>query len=134
MYFERLTLKTGKVVGDLFPNFSLFVYGGVNFEPYRPIFKKLIGRTLDSIEFYPASEGFFAYQDDQDDRGLLLLLNHGIYYEFIKADTFFDKNPETVSLISVKTGVNYVMIVSTTAGLWRYNIGDTIQFTSLKPY
>ena len=134
MYFERLTLKTGKVVGDLFPNFSLFVYGGVNFEPYRPIFKKLIGRTLDSIEFYPASEGFFAYQDDQNDRGLLLLLNHGIYYEFIKADTFFDKNPETISLISVITGVNYVMIISTTAGLWRYNIGDTIQFTSLKPY
>lgn len=134
MYFERLSLKTGKVVGDLFPNFSLFVYGGVNFEPYRPIFKKLIGRTLDSVEFYPASEGFFAYQDDQSDRGLLLLLNHGIYYEFIKADTFFDKNPETVSLISVKTGVNYVMIISTTAGLWRYNIGDTIQFTSLKPY
>tara|TARA_B100000768_G_scaffold143274_1_gene135382 strand:+ start:789 stop:2303 length:1515 start_codon:yes stop_codon:yes gene_type:complete len=134
MYFERLTLKTGKAVGDLFPNFSLFVYGGVNFEPYRPIFKKLIGRTLDSIEFYPASEGFFAYQDDQNDRGLLLLLNHGIYYEFIKADTFFDKNPETISLISVTTGVNYVMIISTTAGLWRYNIGDTIQFTSLKPY
>jgi len=134
MYFERLTLKTGKAVGDLFPNFSLFVYGGVNFEPYRPIFKKLIGRTLDSVEFYPASEGFFAYQDDQSDRGLLLLLNHGIYYEFIKADTFFDKKPETVSLISAKTGVNYVMIISTTAGLWRYNIGDTIQFTSLKPY
>jgi len=134
MYFERLTSKTGKVVGDLFPNFSLFVYGGVNFDPYRPIFKKLIGKTLDSIEFYPASEGFFAYQDDQNDRGLLLLLNHGIYYEFIKADTFFDKNPETISLISVITGVNYVMIISTTAGLWRYNIGDTIQFTSLKPY
>ena len=134
MYFERLIQKTGKAVGELFPNFSLFVYGGVNFEPYRGIFKKLIGRTSDSIEFYPASEGFFAYQDSQSDKGLLLLLSHGIFYEFIVASSFFEKEQEFHSLEEVQVGVNYVMIISTTAGLWRYNIGDTIQFTSLDPF
>ena len=117
MYFERLIQKTGKAVGELFPNFSLFVYGGVNFEPYRGIFKKLIGRTPDSIEFYPASEGFFAYQDSQSDKGLLLLLNHGIFYEFIVASSFFEKEQEFHSLEEVQVGVNYVMIISTTAGL-----------------
>ena len=134
MYFERLIQKTGKAVGELFPNFSLFVYGGVNFEPYRGIFKKLIGRTPDSIEFYPASEGFFAYQDSQSDKGLLLLLNHGVFYEFIVASSFFEKEQEFHSLEEVQVGVNYVMIISTTAGLWRHNIGDTIQFTSLDPF
>jgi hypothetical protein len=134
MYFERLIDKTGKNVGELFPNFSLFVYGGVNFEPYRAIFKKLIGRVPDSIELYPASEGFFAYQDDQEEKGLLLLVDHGIFYEFIDAAHFFDKNPPVLSLEEVQLGVNYVMIISTTAGLWRYNIGDTVQFTSILPY
>ena len=134
MYFERLINKTGKPVGTLFPNFSLFVYGGVNFEPYRSIFKKLIGGVPDSIEFFPASEGFFAYQNNQKDKGLLLLLDHGIYYEFIVASTFYEDDPVIHELDQVKLGVNYVMIISTTAGLWRYNLGDTIQFTSLKPY
>lgn len=134
MYFERLIDKTGKNVGELFPNFSLFVYGGVNFEPYRAIFKKLIGRVPDSIELYPASEGFFAYQDDQEDKGLLLLVDHGIFYEFIDAAYFFDKNPPVLSLEEVQLGVNYVMIITTSAGLWRYNIGDTVQFTSILPY
>ena len=134
MYFERLSKKSGKVVGELFPNFSLFVYGGVNFEPYRGIFKKLIGRTPDSIEFYPASEGFFAYQDSQKDEGLLLLLDHGIFYEFIMAESFFDKDQTVHLLDEVKLGTNYVMIISTTAGLWRYNIGDTVKFTSLTPF
>lgn len=134
MYFERLSKKSGKAVGELFPNFSLFVYGGVNFEPYRGIFKKLIGRTPNSIEFYPASEGFFAYQDSQKDKGLLLLLNHGIFYEFIVAQTFFEKVQTIHSLEEVQLGINYVMIISTTAGLWRYNIGDTVQFTSLTPF
>jgi len=133
MYFERLVQKGAQPVGALFPNFSLFVYGGVNFEPYRGIFNKLIGRTPDSIEFYPASEGFFAYQNSQSDKGLLLLLNHGIYYEFIVASSFFEEEQEFHTLEQVQIGVNYVMIISTTAGLWRYNIGDTIQFTSLKP-
>ena len=134
MYFERLSKKSGKTVGQLFPNFSLFVYGGVNFEPYREVFKKLIGRTPDSIEFYPASEGFFAFQDSQKDKGLLLLLNHGIFYEFIEAETFFDKVQTVLSLEEVQMGINYVMIITTTAGLWRYNIGDTVQFISLNPF
>lgn len=134
MYFEMLTSKAGKTVGELFPNFSLFVYGGVNFEPYRGVFKKLIGRTTDSLEFYPASEGFFAYQDIQEESGLLLLLDHGIYYEFILASTFFDINPQVFTLDEVELDKNYVMIISSTAGLWRYNIGDTIQFKSIYPF
>ena len=134
MYFERLSAKTGKAIGELFPNFSLFVYGGVNFEPYRSVFENLIGRRPDSIEFYPASEGFFAYQENQNEKGLLLLLDHGIYYEFIVGSTFFDSNPTIHSLEEVELGTNYVMIISSTAGLWRYNIGDTIQFTSTAPY
>jgi hypothetical protein len=134
MYFEMLTSKAGKTVDELFPNFSLFVYGGVNFEPYRGVFKKLIGRTTDSLEFYPASEGFFAYQDIQEESGLLLLLDHGIYYEFILASTFFDKTPQVFTLDEVELDKNYVMIISSTAGLWRYNIGDTIQFKSIYPF
>ncbi len=134
MYFERLIKKTGKKVGKLFPNFKLFIYGGVNFEPYRRIFENLVGRSPDSIEFYPASEGFFAYQDSQNDRSLLLLLDHGIYYEFILSSKFLDKSPQIFSLAEVELGKNYVMIISTSAGLWRYNIGDTIQFTSTYPF
>ena len=134
MYFERLYQKTGKAVGDLFPNFNLFIYGGVNYEPYRAKFENLIGRKVDSIELYPASEGFFAFQDKQDEKGMLLQLDSGIFYEFIKADEFFEEKPARFGIGAVKTGVNYVMIISTTAGLWGYNIGDTIQFTSLAPY
>ena len=134
MYFERLTRKTNKNIGNLFPNFSLFIYGGVNFEPYRNIFKNLIGHIPDTIEFYPASEGFFAYQNKQKDSGLLLLLDHGIYYEFIVADTFFDKKQTIHSLTEVNKGINYVMLISSNSGLWRYNIGDTIKFTSIDPY
>ncbi|MFO7720655.1 MAG: GH3 auxin-responsive promoter family protein [Gillisia sp.] len=134
MYFERLYKKTGKAVGDLFPNFNLFIYGGVNYEPYRAKFENLIGRKVDSIELYPASEGFFAFQDKQDEKGMLLQLDSGIFYEFIKADEFFEANPSRLGVGAVETGVNYVMIISTTAGLWGYNIGDTIQFTSLAPY
>ena len=134
MYFEKLVSKTSKNIGDLFPNFSLFVYGGVNFDPYKGLFRKLIGREIDSIEFYPASEGFFAYQDNQNDNGLLLLLDHGIYYEFVVASTFFDQKPVLHSLNEVILGVNYVMIISTSAGLWRYNIGDTIKFVNKYPF
>ena len=134
MYFERLIRKTNKNIENLFPNFSLFIYGGVNFEPYRNIFKNLIGHIPDTIEFYPASEGFFAYQNKQKDSGLLLLLDHGIYYEFIVADTFFDKKQKIHSLTEVNMGINYVMLISSNSGLWRYNIGDTIKFTSIDPY
>ena len=134
MYFEKLQQKTGKKVGDIFKNFNLFIFGGVNYEPYRAKFENLIGRQVDSIELYPASEGFFAYQDKQNEKGMLLQLNSGIFYEFIKADEFFDETPKRVTISDVKTGVNYVMIISTNAGLWAYNIGDTVQFTSINPY
>ena len=134
MYFDKLMYVSGKKVGDLFKNFNLFIYGGVNYEPYRKKFEQLIGRKVDSIELYPASEGFFAYQDSQKEKGMLLLLNAGIFYEFVKADEFFTENPKRYTIGEVELNVNYVLIISTNAGLWAYNIGDTVMFTSLKPY
>ena len=134
MYFEKLQNKSGLQIKDLFPKFDLFIYGGVNYEPYRQTFEKLIGKKMDSIELYPASEGFIAYQDSQKDEGMLLCVNHGIFYEFIPSDEFFDKNPTRISLADVKIGVNYVLILNTNAGLWGYNIGDTIKFVSIDPY
>ena len=134
MYFERLQAKTGKTISELFPNFSLFVFGGVNYEPYRKKFEELIGKKVDSLELYPASEGFIAFQEKQDEKGLLLLLDYGIFYEFIPADEFYDENPTRISLGEVKMGINYVLILNTNAGLWGYNIGDTVAFTSLEPY
>jgi hypothetical protein len=134
MYFEKLQQKENRKVGDIFKNFNLFIYGGVNYEPYRAKFESLIGRKVYSIELFPASEGFFAYQDSQKDKGMLLLLNAGIFYEFIKADEFFTENPKRYTIGEVETGINYALIISTNAGLWAYNIGDTIQFTSIKPY
>ncbi len=134
MYFEKIQQKTEKKVGDIFKNFNLFIFGGVNYEPYRAKFENLIGRKVDSIELYPASEGFFAFQDKQGEKGMLLQLNSGIFYEFIKADEFFNEKPKRITIASVETGVNYVMIISSNAGLWAYNIGDTVQFTSKNPY
>jgi hypothetical protein len=134
MYFEKLHQKGGKPVGEIFKNFNLFIYGGVNYEPYRAKFENLIGRKVASIELFPASEGFFAYQDSQKEKGMLLLLNAGIFYEFIKSDEFFTENPKRHTIGEVELNVNYVLIISTNAGLWGYNIGDTVQFTSLKPY
>ena len=134
MYFEKLYQKGEKPVGEIFKNFNLFIYGGVNYEPYRAKFENLIGRKVDSIELFPASEGFFAYQDSQKERGMLLLLNAGIFYEFIKTDDFFTENPRRFTIGEVEIGVNYVLIISTNAGLWGYNIGDTVQFTSTNPY
>ncbi len=134
MYFERLQEETGKKVGDLFKNFNLFIYGGVNFEPYRAKFEKLIGRKVPSIELFPASEGFFAFQDSQTEKGMLLQLNSGIFYEFIEAEAFFEPDPKRLTIGDVKLNTNYVMIISSNAGLWGYNLGDTVMFTSLKPY
>ena len=134
MYFEKLQTKSNLKVGELFKNFNLFIYGGVNYEPYRAKFENLIGRKVDSIELFPASEGFFAYQNSQSDKGMLLLLNAGIFYEFIKSDEFFTQSPRRYTIGEVELNVNYVLIISTNAGLWAYNIGDTIQFTCLKPY
>ena len=135
MYFEKLINSSDKVtIKEIFPHFSLFVYGGVNYEPYRKHFEKLIGSSVDSIELYPASEGFIAFQDKQDEKGLLLVLNSGIFYEFIVADTFHDEEVTRVSLEDVELGVNYVLIINSNAGLWGYNIGDTIMFVSMQPY
>lgn len=134
MYFEKINQRTGKKVGDVFKNFSLFIFGGVNFEPYRAKFESLIGRKVDSIELYPASEGFFAFQDKQSEKGMLLQLNSGIFYEFVKADEFFTENPNRLTIKDVEIDVNYVLIISSNAGLWAYNVGDTVQFTSTKPY
>ena len=134
MYFEKIKAQTGKNVGDVFPDFSLFVYGGVNFEPYRPVFQKLIGRGVDTVELFPASEGFFAYQDQPKQEGLLLLLNNDIFYEFIPVAKFGTDEEVRYSLEEVQMGENYVLILSTSAGLWGYNIGDTVRFVSLSPY
>ena len=134
MYFERLQAKSGKTIGELFKNFNLFIYGGVNYEPYRAKFEHMIGRRVDSIELYPASEGFFAFQDKQDVKGMLLQLDSGIFYEFIVADQFYEEAPKRITIGDVKVGVNYVMIISTSAGLWAYNVGDTVMFTSTAPY
>jgi phenylacetate-coenzyme A ligase PaaK-like adenylate-forming protein len=134
MYFEKLYQKGGKPIGEIFKNFNLFIYGGVNYEPYRAKFENLIGRKVDAIELFPASEGFFAYQESQKEKGMLLLLNSGIYYEFIKSDEFFSESPKRYTIGEVALQVNYVLIISTNAGLWGYNIGDTVQFTSLMPY
>lgn len=134
MYFDRLIQQTGKPIKDIFPNFQLFVYGGVNFAPYRKKLFESIGREVDSIELFPASEGFFAYQNQQHDPGLLLLLDAGIFYEFIPAEEFFSDNPTRLTIGEVEPGVNYALVVSSNAGLWSYSIGDTVKFTSVKPY
>lgn len=135
MYFERLSIKAGgKKIKDVFKNFSLFVYGGVNFEPYRARLEEIVGKKIDSIETYPASEGFIAYQDSQKEKGMLLLCDAGIFYEFIPANEIFDANPRRLSLGEVALNVNYALILNTNAGLWGYNIGDTVKFVSLNPY
>lgn len=134
MYFDRLMAQSGKTVGELFPNFKLLVHGGVNFEPYRAKLMDSVGRKVTTIETFPASEGFFAFQDSQEQEGLLLNTNSGIFFEFIPATEIFNENPTRIPLKEVKTGVNYAMIVSTNAGLWAYNIGDTVKFVSTSPY
>ncbi|MEY4660329.1 MAG: hypothetical protein RLZZ42_281 [Bacteroidota bacterium] len=134
MYFDRLTEKTGKKVGDLFPNFSVLVHGGVNFKPYRSKLMDSIGREVDTIETFPASEGFFAFQDTRDQEGLLLNTNSGIFFEFVPAGEIFNENPTRLSLQDVKIGENYALIINNNAGLWGYNIGDTVKFVSLDPY
>ena len=134
MYFDKLVARTGKQIKDIFPDFSLFVYGGVNFEPYKAKLFDTIGKKIDSIETYPASEGFIAFQDSQEDEGLLLLLNSGIFYEFIPTEEYFKENPKRLSIDEVELGVNYALIMNTNAGLWGYSIGDTVKFVSKNPY
>ncbi len=134
MYFDRLTAVSGKSVGQLFPNFSVLVHGGVNFEPYRARLLESIGRKMATIETFPASEGFMAFQDSQETEGLLLNTNSGIFFEFVPAAEIFSENPTRLSLKDVKVGENYAIIINNNAGLWGYNIGDTVKFLSVDPY
>ncbi|MDL5048838.1 GH3 auxin-responsive promoter family protein [Oscillatoria amoena NRMC-F 0135] len=134
MYFDRIHARTGKKIKDVFPNFSVFVYGGVNYEPYRSRLEESIGKKVDSIETYPASEGFIAYQDSQSNPGLLLLLNNGMFFEFIPAEEYFSENRRRLSIEEVELGKNYTLIINSNAGLWGYSIGDTVKFISKNPY
>ncbi len=134
MYFDRIVERTGKKIKDVFPNFSMFVYGGVNFEPYRAKLFETIGKKVDSIETYPASEGFIAYQDSQNEEGLLLLLNAGIFYEFIPTEEYFNEKPSRLMISEVELGKNYAVVINSNAGLWGYSIGDTVKFVSKHPY
>ena len=135
MYYERLLARSGKTtVLELFPNLEMFVYGGVNFEPYRKSLEALVGGRIPSVETYPASEGFIAFQDSQTEPGLLLNADSGIFFEFVPAGEIFAENPTRLSLAEVETGVNYAIILNTNAGLWGYNIGDTVEFVSTNPY
>ncbi|MGG9963484.1 GH3 auxin-responsive promoter family protein [Ferruginibacter sp. SUN106] len=134
MYFDRLTEKSGKKISELFPQFSVMVQGGVNFEPYKAKLYESIGKKIDCIELFPASEGFFAFQDSQHEEGLLLNTNSGIFFEFVPAGEIFNANPTRLSLKDVKVGENYALIINNNAGLWGYNIGDTVKFLSTNPY
>lgn len=135
MYYERLLDRSGKkMIKDLFPNYSMFVYGGVNFEPYRAQLEELVGKRIDSVETYPASEGFIAFQDLPESQGLLLNVDSGIFFEFVPVEEIFNENPTRLWLKDIEIGVNYALIINNNAGLWGYNIGDTIQFVNKNPY
>ena len=134
MYFDRLEEKSGKKIGELFPNFNVMVQGGVNFEPYKAKLEESIGRKIDCIELFPASEGFFAFQDSQTAQGLLLNTHSGIFFEFVPAAEIFNEKPTRLTLKDVQVGENYALIINSNAGLWGYNIGDTVKFVSTNPY
>ncbi|MES2480206.1 MAG: GH3 auxin-responsive promoter family protein [Bacteroidota bacterium] len=134
--FKRILEITGaKNMLEVWPNLELYLHGGVSFKPYKEQFKKYIpSEDMHYIDSYNASEGFFASQDSPDNEGMLLFLNHGIFYEFIPMDEFTKKDPVVLTLKEVKLNTNYALVISTNTGLWRYIIGDTIQFTSLAPF
>jgi hypothetical protein len=134
MYFDRIVQVTGKPVKDVFPNLQVLVQGGVNFEPYKAKLFETIGKPVDTIELFPASEGFFAFQDQRDQSGLLLNTNSGIFFEFIPLAEIHQEHPTRYSLAEVQLGENYALIINNNAGLWGYNIGDTVKFVSLNPY
>ncbi|MBA3829961.1 MAG: GH3 auxin-responsive promoter family protein [Taibaiella sp.] len=134
MYFDWLTERSGKKIKELFPNLQVIAHGGVNFEPYKARLLDSLGGHVDTIETFPASEGFFAFQDTLDEEGLLLNTNAGIFYEFVPAGEIFNDNPARLSLADVKVGENYALVISSNAGLWAYNIGDTVRFVSTEPY
>lgn len=135
MYFDRLLETSGKAnVKEVFPNLQLYVYGGVNYAPYRARFEAALGAGVHTIETYPASEGFIAFQDRQDQEGLLLQSHAGIFYEFVELNRLMESNPPRIPLSEVRLGVNYAIVLNTNAGLWGYLIGDTVRFVSLSPY
>ena len=134
MYFDELIRRSGKKISELFPSFSVMVQGGVNFEPYKAKLFESIGKNIDCIELFPASEGFFAFQDSQNAEGLLLNTNSGIFFEFVPANEIFNDNPTRLSLKDVKAGENYALVINSNAGLWGYDLGDTIKFVSTDPY
>ncbi|NCT93291.1 MAG: GH3 auxin-responsive promoter family protein [Chitinophagaceae bacterium] len=132
---KRILDITGKsTLKEVWPSLELYIHGGVSFTPYRDQFRKLIGEGCTYLEMYNASEGFFAAQDNPDEEGMLLFLNHGIFYEFMPIEEYGKPNPLTIGLNKVEPGRNYALVISTNGGLWRYLVGDTIQFTSLTPY
>ena len=133
MYFDIIIKRTGKKIKDIFPNLSLICHGGVNFEPYKENLFDSIGKKIDTLETFPASEGFFAYQNLIKDDDLLLQINSGIFYEFIEIKNLNKKNPKRITVGEVKLNINYALIITSNAGLWSYIIGDTIKFTSLNP-
>ena len=134
MYFDRLQARSGKTITELFPQLQLMVHGGVNVEPYRARLMESLGKPIHTIETFPASEGFFAFQDSQEAEGLLLNTWSGLFFEFVPAGDIFNEHPTRLTLGEVQLGVNYALIVSSNAGLWAYNIGDTVRFVSLSPY
>lgn len=134
MYFEKLIERNGKRITQLFPNLQLIVTGGVNYEPYREKMNDLLGKPVDIIQTFPASEGFFAFQDDYTKDGLLLLTNHGIFYEFIPLEDFGKPNAKRLTLKDVELHKDYALILTTNSGLWSYSIGDVIRFISKEPH
>jgi len=134
MYFEKLINKKGKKIKETFPNLQLIITGGVNYEPYREKMEHLLGGEVDIIQTFPASEGFFAFQDDYTQEGLLLLTNHGIFYEFVPLEEFGKPNARRLTLSEVELNKDYALIISTNSGLWAYSIGDVVRFISKKPH
>ncbi len=129
-----LELKNADHIKQVWPNLELYINGGVSFVPYREQFEKIIGAPINYLEVYNASEGFFAAQESPDDDGMTLFTEHGIFYEFMPVEEYRKSNPITVGLGRVQLNTNYAIIISTTGGLWRYLVGDTIRFTAINPY
>ena len=134
MYFEKLIERNGKKITELFPNLQLIITGGVNFEPYREKMNELLGKPVDTIQTFPASEGFFAFQDDYQKEGLQLLTNHGIFYEFVPLEEYGKPDAKRLTLKDIELHKDYALILTTNSGLWAYSIGDVVRFISKKPY
>jgi hypothetical protein len=133
--FKRILEITGKNnISEVWPSLELYIHGGVSFKPYREQFNRLIGKKINYLEMYNASEGFIAAQENPDDEGLLLFVDHGIFMEFMPVSEYGKEEPETIGLKDVELGKNYAPVISTNGGLWRYLLGDTVRFTSLNPF